>query len=159
MEDETVAKIVKGYKIEGGFRVQSINLGDRRKATSSVFAKIVEDIDMSKANGYAFIGNFLNTHKEMDLPNGTLLLVVRGEGSWNHPRSQAYLIQIKNSKPVVLISENWKNKLTIRDKAKEIIDELKGVDVKLAEAKRLIIKAIELVGKEKVLEIIEKEVT
>lgn len=149
-------KFIEGYPVENGYRIQSINLGDSRKATSNVFAKIIKDIDMSKDNGYAFIGEFLKTHRETELPNGTLLLVVRGEGSWKHKFSAAYLIVIANSEPKIVFEGDWKNRITVRDKAKEILDFLRGANVEYEEAKKLIKKAVALVGKDKVLEILEE---
>lgn len=156
MSFNKISEILEGYPIENGYRIQSINLGDTRKATSSCFAKVVRDIDVSENSGYAFIGDFIKTYKEIDLPNGTLLLVVRGEGSWKHPFSAAYLILIANSEPKIMFEGNWKNRITVRDKAKEILDFIRGANVEYEEAKKLITKAVALVGKEKVLEILKE---
>ena len=141
-------------KIPEGVRIHEINLGDGRKAHGRPFAKVVTSIDFSKENGYAFQGEFLPRSREVDVPNGSLLLVVRGDGSWKHPHSTAYLFVVEDSEIVKKGSFDWTEKLTIRDEASKILEELGSEDLAIKKAEKLIDEAIKLVGIEKLKEII-----
>ncbi len=58
-------------------------LGDSRKTTRGLWAKILDGVDTSKRNGYAFEGEWLRSGGIVS--EGDVVVRVRQTGSWRHP--------------------------------------------------------------------------
>lgn len=67
--------------------IPPIMLGDSRKAVSGTFAKLLKCVYPDKTGGYAYEGEFLPTGKQMDLPEGAIIVIFSGTGSWRHPET------------------------------------------------------------------------
>lgn len=70
-------------------------LGDRRKALSGTYVKRVTSVDRTKTNGFAFDGEFIKTDRETDLPQGSIIVIASGTGSWKHPNTTYYVLKVK----------------------------------------------------------------
>jgi len=64
------------------FRAQVGTESGHRKG----WIKHVKDVDTTKTNGYAFIGDFLSPGKLVELPIGSILVCCDPQGSVAHPR-------------------------------------------------------------------------
>jgi len=101
-ENPSLEKIDKGvYEIK-------FSLGDRRKATSSLWAKVVTDVDESKKGGYAFDGSFIRSGDIVH--EGDLILMVVGTGSWKYPGQDIHLYKIEHGKCKELYRGGWETK-------------------------------------------------
>jgi len=149
--------IVDYVPVAGGVRIRRVDLRDPRKAYGKPFVKLVKGINFNHKNGYAFQGDFIPADREVEVPDGSLLLIVRSEGSWKHPGSTAYLVVVENSQLSVKFTRDWKDKVTIRDEAAKILEQLGQKDVTLERAIHLLKEVIQLVGVEKAKELLEKE--
>lgn len=74
-------------------------LGDARKSTVRPHARLVLSVDSEKTNFFAFEGKFLPKGKEVDLPLGSIVIIVSGDGSWRHPHSTAFVCRAEEVKP------------------------------------------------------------
>ena len=148
--------IVDYVPVSGGVRIRRIKLGDPRKAYGKPFVKLVKGIDFNHTNGYAFRGDFIPTEREVEVPDGSLLLIVRSEGSWKHKGSTAYLVAVENSQLVVKCAHDWRNKITIRDEAAKILDELGQREAEVERAIQLLKEVVQLIGVEKAKELLEE---
>lgn len=66
-------------------------LGDARKCTVRPHARLVTAVNLEKTNFFAFEGNFIPVGKEIDIPTGSIVIIVCGDGSWKHPHSTAFV--------------------------------------------------------------------
>jgi len=83
-------------------------LGDYRKAQSKCFIKKVTGINREYKNGYAIEGSFVNIRNQIELKEGDILLVVRGDGSWKYKRSTAYIVQLVGGKLITINKFNYR---------------------------------------------------
>ena len=108
---------------DGGVRIKSINIGDRRKAKTSAWAKLVTHVDVEQRGGYAFEGEFLPYTREVDVPNGAWLVVSRADGSWRHPHNTIYLIHVRNGRLCIVEEVDWPDEeLSFKERAAELIN-------------------------------------
>jgi len=90
MEEEV--KVIGGIEfrkcseraLPDGRYVVEIKLGDRRKARTSLWAKKLTSVDVSKKNGYAFQGEFVGAGDVAMSPRD-IIVAVREFGSWKNP--------------------------------------------------------------------------
>lgn len=74
----------------------SVLLGDRRKALSGTYIKRIISVDRTKTNGFAFDGEFIKADRECDLPEGSVVVIASGTGSWKHPNTTYYVVRVKS---------------------------------------------------------------
>lgn len=86
--------------------------GDRKS-----WFKTIKEVDLSKKDGYAFIGNFLTPDKEYDLKEGTIIIEKRPEGSVKHYSYSAHIYVVENQDIILKKSYNdwYKDFLSFRD--------------------------------------------
>ena len=108
---------------DGGVRIKYINIGDKRKAKTSAWAKVVTSVDVSAKGGYAFEGQFLPYTRETDVPNGSWVVVSRADGSWRHPHNTIYLIHVRDGKMCVVEEADWPDEqLSFKERAAELVN-------------------------------------
>ncbi|MEM0238466.1 MAG: hypothetical protein QXT00_02390 [Ignisphaera sp.] len=94
-----VTKLIEERNVSAQNKVRvcfpSSLLGDRRKARSGTYIKVVRAVDLTKTNGYALIGEFVPTDKEVDLPSGAVVVVASGVGSWKHPETAYFVLRAR----------------------------------------------------------------
>lgn len=91
------------------------------------WTKHVTGVDVSKTNGYAFSGSFLNDGKEYDLPTGSLIISVQPEGSVKHGWKSAALFQVGSNGELTEIDKGYdwyQNFLSFRDLVAEHFGEI-----------------------------------
>ena len=129
--------MVELEKIEKGKYGIKFDLGDRRKAGGSLWAKVISNVDREKPGGYAFEGKFIRSGdivKEKDV-----VVVVREYGSWKYPGSKMELYKIRGGKAVKTEIGSWNTKA---DKLRAIITVAK----KIKSAKKVVKKSEEKEG-------------
>ena len=116
---------------DGGVRIKHINIGDKRKAKTSAWAKVVTSVDVSAKGGYAFEGQFLPYSREVDVPNGAWVVVSRADGSWRHPHNTIYLIHVHNGEMCIVEEADWPDEgLSFKERVAELINRPKVGGVK-----------------------------
>jgi len=80
-------------------KLHPLVLGDARKGLRNPFAKLVTSVDMSRTNGYAFEGKFLRVGQEIDLPEGSIVLINKSNGSWKYKHNTAYVCRVEAQEP------------------------------------------------------------
>ena len=109
---------------DGSVRIKYINIGDKRKARTSAWAKVVTSVDVSAKGGYAFEGQFLPYTRETDVPNGAWVVVSRADGSWGHPHNTIYLIHVRNGRMCIVEEADWPDEqLSFKERAVELVNE------------------------------------
>jgi len=93
---ELIEKRATGAQNKVRVYFPTILLGDRRKARSGTYIKVVRAVDLTKTNGYALLGDFLPTNREIDLPDGAIVVVASGVGSWKHPETAYFVLRVKD---------------------------------------------------------------
>ncbi|MBT0160696.1 hypothetical protein G4O51_12020 [Candidatus Bathyarchaeota archaeon A05DMB-2] len=95
--------------------------GDPRKG--KCYARVVESVDTTKTNGYAFQGKFLR-EGETELPEGTIVLFVEEVGSWKHHYSEATIKQVTREGLTKIATYNYhKEFISLRDKIAELLNQ------------------------------------
>jgi len=156
------AEEVDAEVLPNGKLYTAIYKGDWRKATAKLWGKKVEKVDTTKEGGYAFEGDWLNTDYEgryqIELAEGEMAVCLVQTGSWRHKGQHMYIFFVKNGKMfnVTLPYNSRADKVKAVHTASEILEEIRGKNPKEQQAKALIQKAIELVGVEGVLRILEE---
>ena len=92
------------------------------------WAKTIEEVDQRTASGYAFHGTFIKLGRTIELPIGTVILVVTEylDASPSFRKIELYTINNEPDKPLKLLYEKtvecreWA--LMVRDDIKELID-------------------------------------
>ena len=77
-------------------------VGDERHKN---WAKIVENVDTSKASGWAFDGPFVATGGIRDIPSGSVLLVYGERGSRANPQIAAHVYRVNSDATLTLEAE------------------------------------------------------
>ena len=142
-----------------------IELGDARKATSKLWAKELKRVDVTKDNGYAFEGRFLNREKskagykynKLDdtVPVGAFVVAVEEHGSWNYPGQDIVLYRATEDGLKEVYRNEWKastKKEAIRAIA-EIVNQSNVEEEILREQLRSL---VEKYSKERILEILNE---
>jgi len=136
--------------------VTKIELGDRRKARTSLWVKKLSNVDVSKKNGYALEGEFLRAG-DVAMSPGDVVVAVKEFGSWKHP-GQVMKVYVcfadgiyENNVKLGWGSE-MENIQTIYT-IKKVFDELQSKESKIEQLKKLIAE------KEKELEQLKKQLT
>ena len=83
-------------KIDKGTYGITFELGDKRKAGGSVWAKILSGVDKTKVGGYAFEGKFIRSGDIVK--EGDIVITVSSVGSWKYPASKIVLYKINRGK-------------------------------------------------------------
>lgn len=88
------------------------------------WAKWVQKVDTTKTNGYGFIGDFLNTGKEYDLPVGAVVVMTSPEGSVKNGWTDGYCYRVTPNglKQVSNPINYFTNFLTFRDLVSSTLD-------------------------------------
>lgn len=100
-------------------------LGDARRRH---WAKLVTEVDESKATGWAYQGEFVADGGTQDVPVGALLLLYGERGSSANPQPVAALYSVGADSSLTLEAEAsgraWAR--TLRDRALDILKQAKG---------------------------------
>jgi len=93
--------------------------------------KTVESVNISKANGYAFEGRWLQFGKKAELEIGSLILCYRELGTRkNHePKVTVFRVEEDGRLSSVLETTGWSWALDLRDRVAEILAENKKDDL------------------------------
>jgi len=128
-----------------------VRLGDQRKATARLWAKKVRAVDTTKANGYAFEGEWAgrvpgsspkSMKREIILAPGEVAVAVVESGSWRH-KGQVFVVFVATEDGVYSSSFPWRTRGD-RIKAIHAVDEIlralkpKSVEEAVAEQIRAI---------------------
>lgn len=102
--------------------VEVPQLGDVRRRH---WAKLVKEVDDTKATGWAYLGDFVSDGGVADLPVGGLLLLYGERGSAQNPQVEAALYMIGPDSTLTLeqraTGRAWAR--TLRDRAGELLDQ------------------------------------
>ena len=111
--------------------VEVPQLGDARRRH---WAKLVREVDETKATGWAYLGDFVADGGVADLPVGGLLLLYGERGSAQNPQVEAALYVISSDSTLTLeqraTGRAWAR--TLRDRAGELLDQSAGRDPDLS---------------------------
>lgn len=109
---------------DGRIVISGLYLGDKRKGKG--WAKIVKDIDATKDNGYAFVGDWVE--EGSFVKEGDIIALCHADGSWKYPHSSLYLYRISSEGVEQLGSwDFWTKveKIKAIQEIKQIIDSLR----------------------------------
>ncbi|MBP1308949.1 hypothetical protein JOD82_001969 [Paenibacillus sp. 1182] len=88
------------------------------------WAKRVTKVDVTKTNGFAFIGDFIKVNQLVEVREGDYILVYEEVGSAAHHKLYVTLYQIQNGEQVVAVEEvsgmDWA--LQIRDEVAALVN-------------------------------------
>ena len=100
---------------------------DRKKS----WAKVLESVDITKSNGYAFVGNWLRRGEKAELPIGSYVLTYDEPGSMKnwYPLVKLYRVTPDGLEAVLeyegeIGERSWA--LAVRDRIAEILAESRG---------------------------------
>jgi len=141
-----------------------IKLGRPKKARGRVWAKLLEDVDTTKENGFAFQGRFLRVRGDPayiddTVPVGSFIVAAEATGSTNHPWTDIALYKVTADGIEELYRNDFVRKsdkiIAINDIA-EILKKEKGQEGEDDELMKAIEELFNKFGKQRVLEYIEK---
>src|SRR5690606_33542896 len=100
---------------------------DRKKA----WAKALESVDVTKSNGYAFLGNWLRRGEKAELPIGSFVLTYDEPGSMKNWYPEVVLYRV--TEDGLEVAHEYKGDygerswaLAVRDRIAEILAESRG---------------------------------
>jgi len=100
---------------------------DRKKA----WAKVLESVDITKSNGYAFVGNWIRRGEKAELPIGSYVLTYDEPGSMKnwYPLVKLYRVTPDGLEVALEYEGNIRERswaLAVRDRIAEILAESRG---------------------------------
>jgi len=102
-------------------RTKIILRGDARKGKQ--YARLVGGVDVTKTNGYAFVGDFLHENKEYDFAEGDVLLKVEAMGSWKYCKNVATILKVAGNELQEVESFDYDTEfLSLRDRIAEVLN-------------------------------------
>jgi hypothetical protein len=126
---------------------------DKRKS----WRKILTGIDKNKNNGYAFLGDFVYTFKDIiELPLGTYLMVYDEVGSVHYsPKVYVYRVDGEFQLTELFCSYSWNWALDLRDEVAKLFEDNEAKKEKLTIEKEALLKRLDEINA--LLEAIENE--
>jgi hypothetical protein len=126
---------------------------DKRKS----WRKILTGIDKNKNNGYAFLGDFVYTFKDIiELPLGTYLMVYDEVGSVHYsPEVYVYRVDGEFQLTELFCSYSWNWALDLRDEVAKLFEDNEAKKEKLTIEKEALLKRLDEINA--LLEAIENE--
>jgi len=87
------------------------------------WAKSIKEVDQSRTNGYAFVGEFLTRGRKAELEVGGLVLLYDEIGSRKHRRPEVRVLRVEENGALstVLEAHGWSWALELRDKVAELL--------------------------------------
>ena len=103
-------------------KVKIQNQGNKSKG--KCYNRTVTSVDVTKTNGYAFTGEFLQDG-EHDLEIGTVVLQIEAGGSYRHPETEAVVYRVqKNGELVEFARLNYKTQfISLRDEIANLLNQ------------------------------------
>ena len=95
--------------------------GSDSRGTGKRWAKKVTKVDMSKTNGYAFIGDWLPREGETRLKEGDIILSTGWLGSNKYPENLYRIYEVQEGEVELLEEGNYKNLETLKATVREMI--------------------------------------
>lgn len=102
-------------------RIRIVNEGDSKFKN---WTKKVSKVNLTKTNGYAFEGKFLESDKEYDLDEGDVLLFLENFGSRAKTSKEASIKIVKNGQLETYDTYDYSSDfLDLRDKIAELLNQ------------------------------------
>lgn len=95
--------------------------GSSKRGTGKKWAKKITEVDMSKTNGYAFIGDWLPREGECRLQKGDIILSTGWIGSNKYPENIFRIYEVEEGELKLLQEGNYKNLETLKEIIRELV--------------------------------------